>query len=80
MNSSIYIDGAALWVLVIMAALVFTGLVILGCGYIAEAREIDRLKRENRRLKRLAGRLSDVSFKAGFETGMVLRGNGNVQM
>ena len=51
MNSSIYIDGAALWVLLIMAAILFAGFIYFGNAYIAEARSNDRLKRENRLLK-----------------------------
>ena len=74
MNSSIYIDGAALWVLLLLAAALFTGFIFFGCSYIAEARSNDRLKRENRKLKRLAEYTADASFKAGFETGMVLGG------
>ena len=46
MNSSIYIDGAALWVLLIMAAILFVGFIYFGNCYIAEARENDRLKRK----------------------------------
>lgn len=51
MNSSIYIDGAALWVLLIMAAILFIGFIYFGNAYIAEARSNDRLKRENRMLR-----------------------------
>ena len=46
MNSSIYIDGAALWVLLIMAAILFVGFIYFGNCYIAEARENDRLRRK----------------------------------
>lgn len=46
MNSSLYIDGAALWVLLIMAAILFVGFIYFGNCYIAEARENDRLKRK----------------------------------
>lgn len=51
MNSSLYIDGAALWVLLILAAALFAGFIFFGCCYISEARSNDRLKRENRKLR-----------------------------
>ena len=71
MNSSIYIDGAALWVLLIMAAILFVGFIYFGNAYIAEARSNDRLKRENRKLKRNLDEVSDrlriVAFKKALE-------------
>ena len=71
MNSSIYIDGAALWVLLIMAAILFIGFIYFGNAYIAEARSNDRLKRENRKLKRNLDEVSDrlriVAFKKALE-------------
>ena len=51
MNSSLYIDGAALWVLLILAAALFAGFIFFGCSYISEAQSNDRLKRENRLLR-----------------------------
>lgn len=71
MNSSIYIDGAALWVLLLLAAGLFAGFIFFGCSYIAEARSNDRLKRENRKLKRNLDEVSDrlriVAFKKALE-------------
>ena len=71
MNSSIYIDGAALWVLLLLAAALFAGFIFFGCSYIAEARSNDRLKRENRKLKRNLDEVSDrlriVAFKKAIE-------------
>ena len=71
MNSSIYIDGAALWVLLLLAAALFAGFIFFGCSYIAEARSNDRLKRENRKLKRnldeVSDRLRNVAFKKALE-------------
>ena len=71
MNSSIYIDGAALWVLFLLAAALFAGFIFFGCSYIAEARSNDRLKRENRKLKRTLDEVSDrlriVAFKKALE-------------
>lgn len=71
MNSSIYIDGAALWVLLLLATALFAGFIFFGCSYIAEARSNDRLKRENRKLKRnlddVSDRLRIVAFKKALE-------------
>ena len=78
MNSCIIIDGFALWAAVILAAILFVGFIYFGNAYIAEARENDRLKRENERLKQSIEEVTDNSFKSGFETGLVLGGNGNV--
>ena len=80
MNSCIIIDGFALWAAVILAAILFVGFIYFGNAYIAEARENDRLKRENERLRQSIEEVTDNSFKSGFETGLVLGGNGNVQM
>ena len=52
MNSSIYIDGAALWVLLVMAVILFIGFIYFGNCYIAEARENDRLKRKVKQIGR----------------------------
>ena len=46
MKSCIYIDGFALWAVVILAAILFVGFIYFGNCYIAEARENDRLKRK----------------------------------
>lgn len=78
MNSCIIIDGLALWAAVIFAAILFVGFIYFGNAYIAEARENDRLKRENERLRQSIEEVTDNSFKSGFETGLVLGGNGNV--
>ena len=78
MNSSIYIDGAALWVLLLLAAALFAGFICFGNFWLAEARENDRLRRENERLRASIEEVTDNSFKSGFETGLVLGGNGNV--
>ena len=78
MNSCIIIDGFALWAAVILAAILFVGFIYFGNAYIAEARENDRLKCENERLRQSIEEVTDISFKSGFETGLVLGGNGNV--
>lgn len=80
MNSCIYIDGFVLWVVVILVAALFAGFICFGNLYLSEARENDRLKRENQRLIHSLEEKVDDSFKSGFETGLVLGGNGNVQM
>ena len=70
MNSSLYINGAALWVLLIMAAILFVGFICFGNAYIAEARENDRLKRK---VKQYAAELDErdserekAEYKDGF--------------
>ena len=70
MNSSLYIDGAALWVLLIMAAILFVGFIYFGNAYIAEARENDRLRRK---VKQYAAELDErdserekAEYKDGF--------------
>ena len=78
MNSCIYIDGFALWVIVVLVAVLFAGFICFGNFWLAEAREYDRLKRENERLRQSIEETVDSSFKSGFETGLVLGGNGNV--
>lgn len=78
MNSCIYIDGFALWVVVVMFAVLLAGFICFGNFWLAEARENDRLKRENERLRQSIEYKVDDSFKSGFETGLVLGGNGNV--
>lgn len=72
MNSSIYIDGAALWVLLILAAALFAGFIFFGYCYIAEARENDRLKA---RLKKYSAKLDErekVEYKDGFMSDIIL--------
>lgn len=44
MNSCIYIDGFALWVVIVLVAALLAGFIFFGNRYIAEARENDRLK------------------------------------
>lgn len=72
MNSSIYIDGAALWVLLIIAAILFAGFIFFGYCYIAEARENDRLRS---RVKQYSAQLKEyeqAEYKDGFMTDIVL--------
>lgn len=44
MNSCIYIDGFALWVVIVLVAALLAGFIFFGNCYIAEARENDRLR------------------------------------
>lgn len=80
MNSYIYIDGFALWVVIVLVAALLAGFICFGNLWLSEARKNDRLKRENQRLIQSLEEKVDDSFKLGFETGLVLGGNGNVQM
>lgn len=78
MNSCIFIDGFALWVIVVLVAIAFAGFICFGNFWLAEVKENDRLRRENERLRQSIEEVTDNSFKSGFETGLVLGGNGNV--
>ena len=78
MNSCIFIDGFALWVIVILVAIAFAGFICFGNFWLAEARENDRLRRENERLRQSIEEVTDNSFKSGYKTGLLLGGNGNV--
>lgn len=99
MNSCIYIDGFALWVVVILVAISFAGFICFANFWIAEVKENDRLRREVEQyaaeleerdraeykdnfLRDIMSLDSDTfnerSFKAGFNVGKVLGGNGNV--
>ena len=66
MGSSVYVDGFALWVLLILAGALITGVIFFGCAYIAEARENDRLKHENRQLCIMLKRVADKRYKLNF--------------
>lgn len=105
MNSCIFIDGFALWVVLFLAAVLLAGCIFFGNWYLSEARENDRLRRE---VEQYAAELEELdrerekaeykdsflqdimsldsetfnerSFKAGFNVGKALGGNGNVQM
>ena len=57
MNSCIYIDGFALWVILILAAALFAGFICFGNLYISEARENDRLKHK---VKQYAAELDEL--------------------
>ena len=66
MNSCIYIDGFALWAVVIMFAVLFAGFIFFGNCYIAKARENDRLKS---RIKHYSAQLKEyeqAEYKDGF--------------
>lgn len=78
MNSCIFIDGFVLWVIVFLVAIAFAGFICFGNFWLAEVKENDRLRRENERLRQSIEEVTDNSFKSGFETGLVLGGNGNV--
>ena len=66
MNSSIIIDGFALWAVVIFAAILFVGFIYFGNAYIAEARENDKLRS---RVKEYSAQLEEyekAEYKHGF--------------
>ena len=71
MNSSIYIDGAALWVLLLLAAALFAGFIFFGCSYIAEARENDRLKAKLKKYLNILREREIVEPKSGIKGDLI---------
>lgn len=75
MNSCIYIDGLALWAVVVLAAILFVGFIYFGNAYIAEARENDRLRS---RVKQYSAQLKEyeqAEYKDGFLTDIISEGH-----
>lgn len=66
MNSCIYIDGFALWVIVVLIAVLFAGFICFGNFWLSEARENDRLRS---RVKQYSAQLKEyeqAEYKDGF--------------
>lgn len=75
MNSCIYIDGFALWVVVVMFAVLFAGFICFGNFWLAEARENDRLRS---RVKQYSAQLKEyeqAEYKDGFLTDIISEGH-----
>lgn len=58
MDSLVIIDGAVLWVIVILAILMIFGFIFMGREYIETVREKDRL---NRRLRQKQNEFAEVN-------------------
>lgn len=74
MNSCIYIDGFALWVVIVLVAALFAGFMFFGYCYISEARENDRLRS---RVKQYSAQLKEyeqAEYKDGFLTDIISDG------
>ena len=73
MISSLYIDGAALWVTIALFAALVVAAVFFGCAYTAEAHKNENLSRElglfKRRLRNEIGR----SYRRGYEAALCLK-------
>lgn len=75
MNSCIYIDGFALWVVVVMFAVLLAGFICFGNFWLAEARENDRLRS---RVKQYSAQLKEyeqAEYKDGFLTDIISEGH-----
>lgn len=66
MNSCIFIDGFALWVIVILVAVAFAGFVCFANFWLAEARENDRLRREVKEYSAQLEEYKKAEYKHGF--------------
>ena len=66
MNSCIFIDGFALWVIVILVAIAFAGFICFGNFWLAEARENDRLRREVKEYSAQLEEYKKAEYKHGF--------------
>ncbi len=70
MDSCIFIDGIALWVLLVLAVVIASCIIGLGCSYINSQREvfkkdteIKRLRAENKELRYRYNRLETVYYR-----------------
>lgn len=75
MNSCIYIDGFALWVVVVMFAVLLAGFICFGNFWLAEARENDRLRS---RVKQYSAQLKEyeqAEYKDGFLADIISEGH-----
>ena len=75
MNSCIIIDGFALWVVMILFAVLFAGFICFGNLWLSEARENDRLRS---RVKRYSAQLKEyeqAEYKDGFLTDIISEGH-----
>lgn len=77
MISSLYIDGAALWVALGMVLALFFGFIFFGSAYIKEKNHSERLERELGLFKREFSFEVSKAYKRGYKTALIGKGNGN---
>ena len=73
MISSLYIDGAALWIAI--GLFLFTGVVaiLLGCAFTAELRKNDKLEWRLKLLENNYRFELDEAYKNGYRSGLCLK-------
>lgn len=73
MISSLYIDGAALWVAIVLFAALVVAAVFFGCAYTAEAHKNENLSRELGLFKRRLRDEINRSYRRGFKSALNIK-------
>lgn len=73
MISSLYIDGAALWVAIVLFAALVVAAVFFGCAYTAEAHKNENLSRELGLFKRRLRDEINRSYRRGFKSALCVK-------
>lgn len=68
MNSCIYIDGIALYVITAIVLFAIFTFIIIGNAYLKSIREIERLSAQKRSLARELSEAEEKLYKASFKT------------
>lgn len=68
MNSSIYIDGIALYIFLALVVLITIGAIVLGNSNVKLLNETAELKAKNKELRRQLSYTQDKLYKATFKT------------
>lgn len=66
MNSSIYIDGIALYIFLALVVLITIGVIILGMTNVKQLNEISEIKAKNKELDRQLSYTRDKLYKATY--------------
>lgn len=67
MNSCIFIDGIILWIILAVILLIFFGFICFGLMNLKLEKQKDRLKDENKSLKRKVALLKEEYYKATYK-------------
>lgn len=68
MNSCIYIDGLALWILLALLVGILFCIVYIGCSLTEKMRENEQLRHENKTLRYKLSKAEDKLYKATYKT------------
>lgn len=68
MNTSLYLDGLALYIVLALMAVIAFCFIVLGMAHIKILRENEELKRQNRKLEDKLLCTQDKLYKATFKT------------